>query len=174
MLNRFAGLFAPVAVLVGALVGCSSSPAPRAARSQAVPDRVAELCAGVPQAEWERPYFLQQDGIEAVRELAGEQRSSKFGKLELRGAEIAVRPSAEGTRHRISRLLRCHLAWHDAVGFSDTESFEDPLSVGLPEVSIDETQAGFVMRIAGHDQAEGEEILRRAEALISPSASARE
>jgi hypothetical protein len=176
---RQTGLFAPV-VLVGlALAGCGSSATgnavPRAPREAAIPDRVADLCAGVAPAERERPFFFQQASIESVHELTAEMRSAKFGKVELRGAEIALRPSPAGTRHHTARVLRCHLAWHDAVALVDSTAFEDPLAVGSPDISIDETEAGLVMRIAGHDRAEGEEILRRAEALVaSPTASARE
>jgi hypothetical protein len=135
-------------------------------------DEVAELCAGVPQAERERPYFLQPGGIETVRELTGEQRFTKFGGAELRGAEIAVRPATQETRHRVARVLRCHVAWHDAMLFANT--FDDPLRVGHPDISFDETDRGLVIRIAGHDREQGEEILRRAEALLAPTTAARD
>jgi hypothetical protein len=162
-----------------ALAGCGSAAvgptAPRGAREAVIPDRIADLCAGISPAERERPFFLQQESIEAVRELTGEAPSAKFGKVELRGAEIAFRRNAAGTRHQTGRVLRCHLAWHDVLGLVDSNAFEDPLAVGSPNISLDETEAGLVMRIAGHDRAEGEEILRRAEALVArPSASARE
>jgi hypothetical protein len=137
-------------------------------RKAAIPDRVAELCAGVAPAERERPFFLQQESIESVHELTGEMPSAKFGRVELRGAEIALRRDQVGTRHHTGRVLRCHLAWHDALGLVEASDFEDPLAVGSPDISIDETQSGLVMRIAGHDRAEGEEILRRAEALVAP------
>jgi hypothetical protein len=177
---RHPGLFAPIALVGLALAGCGSSAVgptgPRAPREAAIPDRVADLCAGISPSERERPFFLQQGSIESVRELTGETRSAKFGKVELRGAEIAFRhDAAVGTRNHTGRVLRCHLAWHDALGLVDSSDFEDPLAVGSPEISLDETEAGLVMRIAGRDRAEGEEILRRAEALVGqPSASARE
>jgi hypothetical protein len=44
-------------------------------------------------------------------------------------------------------------------------SFDDPLVVGTPEVSLAQTSDRIVLRIAGRDDAQGEEILRRAERL---------
>jgi hypothetical protein len=153
---------------------CSSSPRAIAAPQSAMSDEVADLCAGVPEAQRERPYFLRPSGIETVRELTGEQRMAKFAKSELRGAEIAVRAAPEETRQRVARVLRCHLAWQDTMLFSVNEGFEDPLRVGQPDISFDQTDRGLVIRIAGHDQAQGEEILRRAEALLAPTATARD
>jgi hypothetical protein len=162
---RWSTALAMLAVSLG--TGCSASSRPLAvAAPPKLSERVAELCAGVPQDERERPYFFTAAGIEAIRELTGEQRHAKFAPLELRGAEIAVRTESEkGTRHKVARLLRCHMVWREAVGFVAASSFDDPLMVGTPEVSFDETASGLVIRIAGHDRAEGEEILRRAETL---------
>ena len=174
---RHPGLFAPIALVGLALAGCGTvgPTGPRAPREAAIPDRVADLCAGISPTERERPFFLQQGSIESVRELTGESPAAKFGKVELRGAEIAFRRNDVSTRHHTGRVLRCHLAWHDVLGLVDSSDFEDPLAVGSPDISIDETEAGLVLRIAGHDRAEGEEILRRAEALVAErSASARE
>jgi hypothetical protein len=67
------------------------------------------------------------------------------------------------TRHTAARVLRCYLA--DPVGLAFREGFEDPLLVGVPLVSLDRTSDGLVLRIAGRDGAQGEEILRRAEQL---------
>jgi hypothetical protein len=163
-----------VVLVAGAAATACSGSAPRtvATPSSSLSDRVAELCAGVPEEQRERPYFLQQSGIAAVRELTGEQHFVKFSHAELRGAEIAVRASPEATRHRVTRLLRCHLAWHEALGFAASERFDDPLTAGTPQVSFEETGAGLVIRIAGHDRAQGEEILRRAKTLLYPAAAA--
>jgi hypothetical protein len=174
-MSRIATLLRPVAC-VGVLVAsaaCGSSPRPVATPSPAVSDEVADLCAGVPEAQRERPYFLRASGIETVRELTGEQRLTKFAKSELRGAEIEVRTAPEETRQRVARVLRCHIAWQDTMIFSMRARFEDPLRVGQPDISVDQTERGLVLRIAGHDRAQGEEILRRAEALLTPAATAR-
>jgi hypothetical protein len=160
------------AVTVSSAYGCSVRRPAVVTPASSVSDEVAELCAGVPEAERERPYFLQPRGIETVRELTGEQRVSKFAGSELRGAEIALRARPEATRHHLGRFLRCHIAWHDAMALVD--GFEDPLRVGLPEISFYEAERGFVIRIVGHDREQGAEILRRAEALLEPSTAAGE
>jgi hypothetical protein len=154
-----------IALAALAAGGCRSSGSRVAAPSPTLSDTTAELCAGVPQAERERPYFLQQSGIEAIREFTGGQHFVKFAKSELRGAEIAVRAQPGGTKEHVGRLLRCHLAWRDAAGFA-VQNFDDPLAAGRPEVSFDQSGTGIVIRIVGRDGAQGEEILRRAEALL--------
>jgi hypothetical protein len=153
---------------------CGSTSVRAVAAPQAgISDEVADLCAGVPEPQRERPYFLRASGIETVRELTGEQRFAKFAKSEIRGAEIAVRPAPQETRQRVARMLRCHMAWQDTMLFSTNDGFEDPLRVGQPNISFDQTERGLVIRIAGHDKEQGEEILRRAEALLAPTATAR-
>jgi hypothetical protein len=171
--DKFRDLVVAIAAFtVSTACGCSVQRPAVATPASGLSDEVAELCAGVPEAERERPYFLQPRGIEAVRELTGEQHVSKFAGSELRGAEIAVRPTPGGTRHRLGRFLRCHIAWHDAMVLTD--GFEDPLRVGRPEISFYEAQPGLVIRIVGHDREQGAEILRRAEALLEPSTAARD
>jgi len=129
-------------------------------------DRAADLCAGLPEVEQQRPSFLRADRIESVRPVTAESSATKFAGPELRGAEIVLRPSTTVTRHWVARVLRCHLA--DPVAVALTDGFEDPLVVGLPDVSIDPSSDRVVLRIAGRDGAQGEEILRRAERLYRP------
>jgi hypothetical protein len=113
----------------------------------------------------ERPFFFRRDGVETIRAVLGEQANAKFAREELRGVEIAVRGGAGVTRHQVMRVLRCHTAWSEALGF-ETAGFEDPLSVGVPQVSLVDSPDGVMVRIEGHDWAQGEEILRRASALL--------
>ena len=51
-------------------------------------------------------------------------------------------------------------------------SSPDPLVVNQPEITVDETDTCFVIRIKGSSKAEGEEILARAQRLVSPTQSA--
>jgi hypothetical protein len=135
---------------------------------------VSLLCAGVPEAERERPYFFRQTGIDGIREFDGAQSHVKFARSEVRGAEIAIHTTPDVTRQRVARVLRCHIAWRDAVGFAVRQRFDDPLAVGRPKVSFDETEKGVVIRIAGHDEEQGAEILRRAEALLEQATNVRD
>jgi hypothetical protein len=155
--------------LASALGGCSTRLAQQDPPAHVAPrvasDRAAELCAGVPQSEWDRPSFLQPGGIDAVRPVMG--RSSIKLVEELRGAEILVRSNPARTKHWIARVLRCHLA--DPVALAFREGFEDPLTVGVPSVSIEQGDSGVTIQITGHDAAEGQEILRRAERLEGDS-----
>ncbi len=167
------GAFSLVGTLIGT-AGCSSATAQVAPRPSAgvVPERVGELCAGVPTGDRERPFFFRRTGIDGVREVVGGRRNAKFGREELRGVEIAVRSAPGVTRHQVTRVLRCHAAWRDALGLDVAGTFEDPLTVGVPEISFDETQTGVIIRIEGHNQAQGEEILRRAQSLLDTSSVA--
>ncbi len=161
-----------VAVLAGlatGALGCAPSVQPEHPR--ATPQAVAELCAGLPEAERERPSYLRPGGIAGVRPLMGEFHYIKFSEPELRGAEIAVAGGPGTTKQWIARVTRCHMAWADVSGGAAHEPYEDPLTAGQPEVSFAETETGFVVRIAGHTRAQGEEILRRAQLLAeSPRA----
>lgn len=124
----------------------------------------ADQCAGLPAVEQERPSFLRAQGIEAVRPVVAERPATKFTDPELLGAEIVLRPDTTVTKFWVARVLRCHLA--DPVAVALSGGFEDPLIVGTPAVSLDESSSGrVVLRIAGRSGAEGEEILRRAEQL---------
>jgi hypothetical protein len=151
-------------------VGCTAGTraGDGAARFAAIPssDRAADLCAGLPAPEQERPSFLRENGIESVRPVRAERAAIKFAPSELRGAEIVLRPDPSLTKHWVTRVLRCHLA--DPVALAVRSRFDDPLVVGAPEVSLDQTSDRIVLRIAGRDTAQGEEILRRAELLRRP------
>jgi hypothetical protein len=150
------------------VAGCASSldasarPLPQTA-SAFESDRAAYLCAGFSTGDQVRPAFLRQNQIEAVRPLHEAPSSVRPFDSEVRGAEIHVRNSSGLTRSSVVRALRCHLA--DPVALALREPFEDPLLVGTPRVSLESSQDGLVIRIAGHDDAEGQEILRRAEGL---------
>jgi hypothetical protein len=126
-------------------------------------DRAADLCAGLSSSERERPSFLRQQGIDVVRPLEGGHLAAGSLRDEVRGAEIHIRPSPDLTRNAVARSLRCHLA--DPIALALREPFEDPLLVGTPHVSLESSAEGVVIRIAGHDGVEGQEILRRAEGL---------
>jgi hypothetical protein len=126
----------------------------------------------VPTGYRERPFFFRPAGIEDIRELRGEQHNAKFGREELRGVEITVRNGPGITRYKVTRELRCHAAWRDAVGLEVAGTFENPLTVGVPTISFEDTAAGLIIRIEGHDEAEGEEILRRAQGLLDTTSVA--
>jgi hypothetical protein len=159
--------FLGVVLLLAASVACRSQPTQVGARPAAAADfssdRVSELCAGLSSPERERPSFLRRQAIEAVRPLeAGHSTAGLFANG-VRGAEIRVRPSPDLTRNVVVRSLRCHLA--DPIALALREPFEDPLLVGTPQVSLESSTDGIIIRIAGHDGVEGQEILRRAEGL---------
>jgi hypothetical protein len=161
-------LAATIASLGVASAGCGAvasraQSVASAASATASSDRTADLCAGLPEVEHERPSFLRTDGIEAVHPVTAERSAIKFGEPELLGAAIVLRPRPTVTKPWVARVLRCHLADPVAVALSDR--FGDPLTVGEPAVSVDETPGGLVVRIAGQGSAQGEEILRRAEQL---------
>jgi hypothetical protein len=139
-------------------------------------EAAAQACVGVPESDRQRPPFLRSSGIEGVRAYMGERRYIKFSEPELRGAEIIVRATAGATKQWVARVVRCHVAYCTMFAPTAADLEDDPLLVGDPNVSFDETETGFVVRIAGHDRAEGKEILRRATRLtetLNSSSSAR-
>lgn len=171
-MNRFLTAFVTATgfALGSGSLGCTAGVAAHEVRlptgAGPVSDRAADLCAGLPGVEQERPSFLRADGIEAVRPVTAESSSTRFAEPELRGVDIVLRPSSTVTKPWVARVLRCHLA--DPVSVALSGRFEDPLVVGTPAVTVDQTSDRLVLRIAGRDGAEGEEILRRAEQLYRP------
>jgi hypothetical protein len=159
-----------IALILLSATGCSARVSSRNLHLPAAytpgSDRAADLCAGLPELEQERPSFFREGAIEAVRPLTAEGTSRRSGDA-LVGAEIVLRPQPSLTKHWVARVLRCHLA--DPVGLAIHEQFDDPLVVGRPSrVSLEEAGERVVLRIAGRDGADGEEILRRAEQLQRP------
>jgi hypothetical protein len=160
-------VFLGVVLLLGASVACTSQTTQVGARPPAVSDfgsdRAAELCAGLSSPEQQRPSFLYGQAIEAVRPLEASHPAAGPFASGVRGAEIHVRSSPDLTRNVVVRSLRCHLA--DPIALALREPFEDPLLVGTPQVSLESSADVIIIRIAGHDGVEGQEILRRAEGL---------
>lgn len=128
-----------------------------------------EACADVPSAERAWPSYYQAGEIDEVRPFMGEYHYIKFSEPELRGAEIVLRARAGVTKQWVARVVGCHLAYAGPFGADAAHHPDDPLLVGSPTVSFEETPTAFVIRIAGHNRTEGEEILRRARQLISAS-----
>jgi hypothetical protein len=128
---------------------------------------MASLCAGVPDAERSHPSVLQPPELEYVRQAMGEKRLIKTTIQELRGAELVVRAAPGLTRQWMARVLRCHIAYEDVTGLSLPEASLDPFRVDTAEVSFDETETGFLIRIRATNKSDGEEILARAQRLLA-------
>jgi hypothetical protein len=131
-------------------------------------DREESICVGLPEADRAHPPFLSWAALDGVRPVMGERRLVKSSVQEVRGAQLIVRATAGMTRQWLARQVRCHIAWHDVVGPRAPDGLDDPFMVGAPEISFDEAETGFIIRVQGTDKAEGEEILRRALRLVSP------
>jgi hypothetical protein len=130
-----------------------------------------EFCAGVPEADRARPIYFRSTEIAGVRPYIGERKYIKFTEPELRGAEIVERPATGTTRQAVASAVRCHIAWRDSLGPAAQTDYEDPIAVGTPAVSFSETETAFIVRIAGSDEKQGEEILRRARLLVGVSSA---
>ena len=131
--------------------------------------RAESACAGLNEDERAHPPFMSSLAADDVRPATGEKRLLKSYVQELRGAELIVRATPGMTKQWLARQVRCHLAWYDVVGPWGHETFDDPFLVGSPEITFDELETGFVIRIRGRDKAEGEDILRRAMRAAVPS-----
>jgi hypothetical protein len=132
-------------------------------------EREARICLDVSEADRAHPPFLSVGGIEAVRPATGERRLVKTTVQELRGAELIIRANEGMTKQWVARVTRCHIAWHELVGARAPDVRDDPFLVGTPEISFDEDETSFIIRVRGNDKSEGEEILRRALLLAGRS-----
>jgi hypothetical protein len=126
--------------------------------------QAADLCAGIPEGEAETLRFLAPSTVMGVSPFMGEHRYIKFSEPELRGADIYLRSTPGMTRQWLSRIVQCHAALRGTQGPRDED---DPFVLGLSDVSVLETDIGFVIRLAGRDRHEGAEILRRAQVYLS-------
>jgi hypothetical protein len=111
--------------------------------------------------------MLQPPELEGVRQSMGEQRYIKFTRQELRGAELLVRPSPGVSKQWIARVIRCHVAYHELPGTNASQALAEPLFVDDAQVTFDETETSFVIRIQGATTSQGEEILSRAQRLVA-------
>jgi hypothetical protein len=143
-----------------ALAGCSASP-----RAQLV--SAADLCVDIPVEEQTHPSFLDARSIAAIGPAMGERRLLKSWTSEVRGAELHVRAQPGLTKQWIARVVRCHIALETENRAGNAAAPEDLLVEGLPSVSFDEDEEGFVVRLMGHDRQEGEAILARAKRLTA-------
>jgi hypothetical protein len=125
---------------------------------------MADLCAGIPEGEAETLRFFAPNTLMGVRPFMGEHRYIKFTEPELRGADIHLRSTPGMTKQWLSRMLRCHAAIRSSQAPSDED---DPFVLGLSDVLVLETEIGFVIRVAGQNKQEGDEILRRAQVYLS-------
>jgi hypothetical protein len=131
----------------------------------------AQACVDVPALERDQPSFLQPNQVEGVWPFLGERRLIKTWVKEVRGATVVVRATQGMTRQWVARVLRCHIAWRRVVDGGPGRRLDDPFDIAQADLSFDETETGFLIRIVGHDKAEGEEILRRAQRLAEPHPS---
>jgi hypothetical protein len=153
---------ATVIVFAGVLADCDPPDRPA---TTAAPFGAA-ACADIPEGERQRPTYYNATAIDAVVPFMGVHQFIKFTEPELRGADIVVHATAGLTKQWIARVLGCHLGYCSQAGADPGACAEDPLRVGSPTVSFDDTTTAFVIRIAGRNSDEGEEILRRARLLV--------
>jgi hypothetical protein len=131
----------------------------------------AQACLDVPALERDQASFLQPNQIESVGPFLGERRLIKTWVKEVRGAAVVVRATQGMTKQWVARVLRCHIAWRRVVDGGPRRRLDDPFDIAQADLSFDETETGFLIRIVGHDKAEGEEILRRTQRLAEPRPS---
>jgi hypothetical protein len=142
---------------------------PRVVSPAEAKQQLDELCAGVSEADRARPVYFRSTEIAGVRPYIGEHKYIKFTEPELRGAELVERAVTGTTKQAVASAVRCHMAWRDSLGPAAQTDYEDPIAVGTPAVSFSETETAFIVRIAGNDEKQGEEILRRARLLVDAS-----
>ncbi len=139
-------------------------------QAQSITDRAQQLCVNVSAADRAHPSMLSAGAVEGVRPSYVEHRLIKSSVPELRGAEFLVSPAAGLTRSWIAHVVRCHAAWLEVIGTRASDVRDDPFAVaGDLDITFDETDSAFVVRVRGRDKTEGEDILRRALRFASAS-----
>lgn len=156
-------------------VGCAASTPPAKSASDQAAEMERTRCSATDDEGALKP-VLSGSAIEKVEPLYGKIENAKGGEQpELQGAIISVRPVAGMTGEWLDRALECHSAKRVLGKIPATDLPNDPFWLpGNRTVDIDAESArdGFTVAVRGGSVADGHEILERATAFHSATASA--
>ncbi len=138
------------------------------AAARALLEAEERACVGIDAADRDSSPFDHRDDITSVARLTETVGGGQATSEHLVGATVVFRAVRGMTAEWLQREIDCHLARNDAVGHDMPEMPSCPL---VPALSgrVRSTGDGFAVDIRGGDDAAAQEILRRAENLLSAS-----
>jgi hypothetical protein len=137
------------------------------AAAQALREAESRACVGVPDADRDESPFDHTEDIESVEPLYVGSSGGKSSTKRLVGATVTFRAVPGMTAQWLQRVVDCHLARNAALGHDVPEMPRCPLVPKGASAMVTAAQRGFAVAIRGDDQASANEILRRAQSLVS-------
>ena len=127
----------------------------------------AKACTGIDELDRDMSPFAHREDTERAYQLQ-ETTVDAQGRYQLVtvGAEVVFRPVPGLTVEWLQRLVDCHLARNAALGHDVPEMEYCPLVPKGVSATVTAAGDGFVVKIRGQDESAGQEILRRALALV--------
>jgi hypothetical protein len=135
--------------------------------AQALRDAESRACIGVPDADRDESRFDHTADIESVEPFYVGSSGGKTSTKRLVGAIVTFRAVQGMTAQWLQRVVDCHLARNAALGHQVPEMPNCPLVPNGASATVTGTQNGFAVAVRGDDQATANEILRRAQSLMS-------
>lgn len=137
------------------------------AAAEALRQAEAKACAGVAPEDRDTSPFYHREDIVRVDPLKDEPRPRGPGFTTLKGATISFRAVPGLTAEWLQRVVDCHIARNAAMGHNAPEMAYCPLVLKDVTASVTSTGDGFAITVSSTDPKTAEEILRRANALMS-------
>jgi hypothetical protein len=132
---------------------------------------VPSACRGVPDAERYIWLLTNRQAVLAVGEIKPEESMvESFAPDPRAGARVLLAAGPGMTAEWLERIGECHIAQSATRGYPPGAT-QSPLDVKGAEVSVRSVGDGFAVDITSYDWKAAREILRRARALLNPSAA---
>lgn len=138
------------------------------AGSAALQQAEAQACSGIAAEDRDMSPFEHTEDIVAVAPLKDYNGNNRARSERLIGATITFRAVPGLTAEWFQRLIDCHLARNAALGHAVPEMPDCPLVPAGVEAKVTSTGSGFQVAVSSPIPASAQEILQRAQRLVSP------
>jgi hypothetical protein len=138
------------------------------AGSQALRDAESQACAGLSDEDRDIGPFTHREDIASVEPLTESANTGYEPATRIAGAVVTFRAVPGMTAQWLQRLANCHLARNAALGHDVPEMPYCPLVPKGVTATVAPTSTGFAVTVRSDDQAAADEVLRRAQTLVSP------
>jgi hypothetical protein len=141
------------------------------AAAQTLREAEARSCEGISDTDRDQSPFEHREDITGVTPYSEVRSPGDVGympqEMTLKGAVITFRAVQGMTAEWLQRVVDCHLARNASMGFGMPEMSFCPLAVKGARAKVTSTGNGFSVTVESNDRATAEEILRRAQALVT-------
>lgn len=122
-------------------------------------------CAGLPEEDRDESPFDHLEDIDSVQPLFGPAKGGASPPL--LGATVRFRGRPGLTAAWLQRVMDCHLARTDALGHDLPDMPDCPMVPAAVRARVAAAGDGFAVDLSSEDPASAQEILRRAQRLLT-------